>query len=258
MIIQRKEKSLWHDLLIQQRDPDSWTYENVKMAGPESIPAIPAVYKIKIVKSSTASTADDTFIAAGVTMTAKSSASGNAQYGLSATASDIATKLAANTITNFTATASSDTVTLTQTTAGTGSAPEIGEGTDTTVSATVTTEQAYVPAITSGDNLKYDLVPGDPVYLVSTDSDGVKTVAPVNNSTSANISAFCGFVRHPGTVKGGDTEELVIATGPCRLDKDLLPKKDLFNHTFNWSISNGTIGKAASDKGFRFGKEIVQ
>ena len=364
-IIQRNELVRWHDILISQRDPDVWTYENAKMAGPSSLPAKPLKQSVTIggtfaaprpdvyvIKIGGTWAADETLVIGSTTFTAKANPTTSNQFSAGGTGSVIVEDIKACSlaVTGFTITYSGDTITLTQTVPGTGNAPTVtpsstagttvltntqnysagdtitvsgtaytcksgastasgttefeptatpeeivaiivadpltisgftitgigakviitqttaGTGaaltsSDVSVSssngtATLATEQAYQAAISSGDELKYKLVPGDPVYLVSTDTVGVKTVAPVNATTSANVSAFVGFVREFGEVESGVTETVAIATGACRLDVALLPKKDAFGNDYDWTIAAGTIGKAASDKGFRFGQAI--
>jgi hypothetical protein len=364
-IIQRNELVRWHDILISQRDPDAWTYENAKMAGPSSLPAKPLKQSVTIggtfaaprpeiyvIKIGGTWAANDTLTIGATTFTAKSTTPEGNQFSAGGTGAVIVEDIRAAelTVANFTVAYSGDTIILTQTIAGTGAQPvcssvstagtvvisniqnysagdtitisettytcksgastasgttefeptatpdEIvaiivadpltitgftitgigakviitqtvaGTGTaltssDVSVSssngtATLATEQAYQAAISSGDELKYKLVPGDPVYLVSTDTVGVKTVAPVNATTSKDVSTFVGFVRDYGEVESGVTETVAIATGACRLDVALLPKKDAFGNDYDWTIAAGTIGKAASDKGFRFGQVI--
>lgn len=111
--------------------------------------AVPGVWTVKIAKSGD-STADDTIDIAGVTLTAKATPAGDTQFALDATAAAIATAYAKNTVTNFTVTAAGDTLTFTQSTAGTGLAP-VNTGTDSTVTATVKATQAAVAEVTGGE-----------------------------------------------------------------------------------------------------------
>lgn len=374
-IITRKEKIRWSDILISQKNSDTWTYENAKMTGPSSLAArplsqsvqiggtwsvgVPEIYTLQlggtwaadetvkitldgvdwktftakvnpstasqqfsaggtgaviaaeimeyvataqptnwtvsqkddtltftyngaatgkyitITVSSTAGTATlvntqngtvgDTITISGTTYTCKespSTSSGTTEFGADYTPAQIAKVIVDDplTISNFTITQSGDKVVIIQTTAGTGTAL-----TDSDVSvvsaggtAVLKTEQTYRAEISSGDDLKYDLTPGDPVYLVSTDAKGEKTVAPINALSSDNISAFVGFVCDAGTVETGKTETLRIATGECRLDVDLLPTRDAFGNVIDWTVAAGTLGKAAADKGFRFGEQVAK
>ncbi|MBQ3350257.1 MAG: hypothetical protein IJG38_07645 [Thermoguttaceae bacterium] len=210
-------------------------------------------------------TVGDTITISGTTYTCKenpSTSSGTTEFGADYTPAQIAKVIVDDplTISNFTITQSGDKVVITQSTAGTGTALTSSDVSVVSAGGTAVlkTEQTYRAEISSGDELKYELVPGDPVYLVSTDSKGEKTVAPINALSSDNISAFVGFVCDAGTVETGKTETLRIATDACRLDVNLLPTRDAFGNVIDWTVASGTVGKAASDKGFKFGEEVAK
>ena len=194
----RIQRVIWSDILMAQDRSAVFTYEKVKMTGPTTIPAKPAVYTVTIAKSGN-STNDKTLIIGGVTFTAKTTpaTAGNSgadvQYALNATATEIATLVKNKGLTNYTVTVSGNVLTYTQTTAGTGNAVTIGEGTDATITATVAPTQEY--AATNSTNPEYNIEPGEPLYLVSVGTDGVKTVAPINVTETLQISAFCGFSK---------------------------------------------------------------
>lgn len=207
--------------------------------------------------------AGDTITISGTTYTCvegASTATGTVQFEPTATSEEIVEIIVTDplTITNFTITRDGAKVIIAQTTAGTGTAltnsnVSISGTTGKAVLATVQTAEA---AVVGGG--QYDLVPGDPVCLVSTSSDGKRTVKPVNTTVANDVSAFVGFCRDCGTVANGKTETVVIVTAPCRLDKKNLPAKDAFGNVIVWSATDtGTVGKAAFDKGFRFGENIV-
>ena len=114
--------------------------------------AVPAITTVTITKTSDASTADTTFIVGGVTFTAAADPSGDTEYALDATAAQIAAIVAAKGLTNFTVTADGDKVAYKQTVAGTGSAPTVGSGTDTTVSGVAAETQAYKAAVVGNES----------------------------------------------------------------------------------------------------------
>lgn len=210
-------------------------------------------------------TVGDTITISSTTYTCKENPStdaGTTEFGADYTPAQIAKVIVDDplTISNFTITQSGDKVVITQTTAGTGTALTSSDVSVVSAGGTAVlkTEQTYRAEISSGDELKYDLTPGDPVYLVSTDAKGEKTVAPINALSSDNISAFVGFVCDAGTVETGKTETLRIAVGECRLDVNQLPSRDVFGNTIDWTVASGTVGKAASDKGFKFGEEVAK
>lgn len=113
--------------------------------------AVPAVTTVTIAKSGD-STADKTFIVGGVTFTAAADPSGDTEYALDATAAQIAAIVAAKGLTNFTVTSDGDKVIYTQTVAGTGSAPTVGSGDDTTITATAAETQAYKAAVVGNES----------------------------------------------------------------------------------------------------------
>ena len=120
-----------------------------------SEPAVPAITTVTITKSDDASTANNTFIVGGVTFTAKaepSEAEGTTEYALDATAAEIAAIVAAKGLTNFTVTADGDKVAYKQTVAGTGDAPTVGSGTDTTVTGAAAATQSYKAAVVGNES----------------------------------------------------------------------------------------------------------
>lgn len=255
MGMDRIQKVVWSDIVMGQRDSDDFTFEKAKIVGPNSIAAKSATYLVTLKRTGDAA-ADETVIIGGQTFTAKASpstASGTAEFALDATVTDIAAIVQAKGLASFTITDNGDgTLEYKQTTAGTGSAVTIGAGTCTKVTASVKTLQEYAAAV-SNDPV-YNIEPGEPVYLVSTDKQGVKTVAPVNVTTSANITAFCGFVRNRHVIKKGETDaEVVIATNGCRLAVDFLPDVDQFGNTMKWDYTADSIRAKAESLGFKFG-----
>lgn len=114
-------------------------------------------------------------------------------------------------------------------------------------------EGAKIAVASSGS--EYNIEPGEPVYLVSTDSNGVKTVAPIDNTESTQVAAFCGFVIHRHTIQPGETDDtVVIATGGVRLDRSMLPTTDQFGNAISWDYADGSIRKVAEGKDFYFGQ----
>lgn len=252
----RMQRVVWTDILMAQKNPDDFTYEGVKIVGPQTRAAVPAKYRVTITKSGDA-TADETLIIGGVTFTAKASPStdaGTTDFATNATAAEIAAIVQAKGLTNYTITDNENgTLDYVQTTAGTGSAVTIGSGTSNKATATVTTVQAYIAE--NSANPQYEIEPGEPVYLVSTDSNGVKTVAPINHTESAQVSAFCGFAIDRHIISKGETDDsVVIATGGVRLDRNMLPTADQFGNAISWDYADGSIRKVAEGKDFYFGQ----
>jgi len=255
----RIQRVIWSDILMAQDRSAVFTYEKVKMTGPTTIPAKPAVYTVTIAKSGN-STNDKTLIIGGVTFTAKTTpaTAGNSgadvQYALNATATEIATLVKNKGLTNYTVTVSGNVLTYTQTTAGTGNAVTIGEGTDATITATVAPTQEY--AATNSTNPEYNIEPGEPLYLVSVGMDGVKTVAPINVTETLQISAFCGFSKDRFSVKKDETvDEAVMARTGCELDVNLLPDSDQFGNAISYDYTSGSLREKAEAKGFIFSKK---
>lgn len=255
MAYDRIQRVTWSDIVMAQEHSDDFTFEAAKIAGPASLAARPAVYKVTIKKTGDAA-ADETIVIGGTTFTAKASpstASGTTEFSTAATAAEVAAIVQAKGLTNYTVTVAEAVITYTQTTAGTGAAVTIGNGTCENITASVETKQAYTPA--NSADPRYEIEPGEPVYLVSTDSDGIKTVAPINNTTTANISAFCGFIRERHSIAKGETDtDVVLVTNGCRLDPNMLPAYDQFGNAISWNYASGSIREKAEGKGFRFGK----
>lgn len=251
----RTQKVIWSDILMSQMHEGDFVYEAAKIAGPNSIAARPAVYKVTIAKSGDC-TANDTVVIGGVTFTAKaepSTSEGTTEFALDATAAEIAAIVKAKGLSNYTLTNDGAVVTYTQTTAGTGDAVTIGTGTGTKATATVVKYQDY-KAGNSTDPI-YSIEPGEPMKLVSTGTDGVKTVAPVDVTVSDDITAFIGFATERLTVNKGETIALTIATQGCKLCIDDLPEVDQFGNDISWAYADGSLRKAAEAKNFRFGKK---
>lgn len=251
----RTQKVIWADILQAQMHEGDFIYEAAKIAGPSSIAARPAVYKVTIAKSGDC-TANDTLVIGGVTFTAKaepSTSSGTTEFALDATAAEIAEIVKNKGLSNYTLTFSGAVVTYTQTTAGTGDAVTIGTGTGTKATATVVKYQDYKPG--NSENPIYAIEPGEPLKLSSTDSDGVKTVAPIDVTVADDISAFIGFATERMTVNKGETATVAIATQGCKLCVDDLPEVDQFGNDISWAWADGSLRKAAEAKNFRFGKK---
>lgn len=113
----------------------------------------------------------------------------------------------------------------------------------------------YEEAVMGGPETgEYSIEPGEPLYLVSVATDGVKTVAPVNVSTAANITALVGFATERRTIAASETERLVIATNGCKLCMDNLPETDQFGNVIDYQYTTGSLREAAEKKNFKFGK----
>lgn len=252
----RESQYRWSDLLMWGEDSQNWLVERVKLQSVAAVTAKPAIYTVKLASSGDSS-ANGTTIVGGQTFTAKSEPStsaGTTEYALTATAAQIAAIVQAKGLTNYTVTVSGDTLTYTQTTAGTGSAITFGSGTDSTVTGTVTNTQQYAAAVTAVD---YNLMAGEPVALVSTDSKGVKTVTPITAATgSENYSSFVGFIMDPMIAKNGDTVEVAMCSGRCRLNIDKMLKYDVNENAYDWSIGSTTLRGYAEAKGFKFGQNV--
>lgn len=253
MSYDRIQRVMWTDILQAQMHEGDFVYEEAKIEGPNSLAARPAVYKVTIAKSGDC-TANDTVVIGGVTFTAKASPStseGTAEFALDATAAEIAAIVKAKGLSNYTLTNDGAVVTYTQTVAGTGDAVTIGTGTGTKATATVVKYQDYK----AGDSTtpSYSIEPGEPMKLVSTDTDGVKTVAPVDVTVSDDITAFIGFATERLTVNKGETERLVIAVMGCKLCIDNLPEKDQFGNAIEYTYTDGSLREAAEAKNFKFG-----
>ena len=127
----------------------------------QSDPGVKGVTVVSIAKSED-STADKTLIIGGVTFTAKaapSTASGTTEYALDATAAKIAEIVAAKGLTNFDVVADGANVVYTQAVAGTGSAPTVGSGNDTTITAEVDSEKSIEgEAATAGSESSADFI----------------------------------------------------------------------------------------------------
>lgn len=108
-------------------------------------------------------------------------------------------------------------------------------------------------AITGPASGKYEIEPGEPLYLVSVATDGVKKVAPVNVATTGNIEAFVGFATERKTVTANENERLVIAVMGCKLCIDNLPEKDQFGNAIEYTYTDGSLREAAEAKNFKFG-----
>lgn len=122
-------------------------------------PGVKGVTTVTIEKEG-ASTADKTLIIGGVTFTAKASPStseGSTEYATDATAEEIAVIVAAKGLDGFDVAADGAAVVYTQSVAGTGTAPTVGAGNDTTITATAT-QTAEGKAATEGDEGDVDFI----------------------------------------------------------------------------------------------------
>lgn len=115
----------------------------------------------------------------------------------------------------------------------------------------------YEEAVIQGptDGTTYEIEPGEALYLVSRDTDGVKTVAPVDVTKTANITALAGFATQRKTINASETDRLVIAVTGCKLCIDNMPETDQFGNSISYDFTTGSLREAAEAKLFKFGKK---
>lgn len=259
MTTPRFERRRWTDIVMARETWTQFMDHEAELVVPDSQPAIPAIWNAQL---SGFWAAGDTITVGATTYTAVEGTPTGNQFSVGtweypATPSDVVNDLkrAGIAVTGFTVFTNFGTLAFQQTVAGTGDQPTVAFTTANSGSVELTQTQLYAAAV-AGKELQ--LIPGDALYLISTDGNTIAQVTAIDVTVPAQVAAFHGFCRDYITLKPGETLRIAAAVKRYQLSRDNLPTSDPWGHLHDWHSTANSLIEAASRPGkeFQFGWEL--
>lgn len=253
----RVERYLWSDVAMCSKDDSHWQYFKCHLGLPSASNAIPARWKAKF---SGVFVADDTITIGGTDYTCTESDELTSTQFAPGEADEVVARIATinPTITGFGATYNGDSIYLTESTAGTGTAPEVVVTADG-ASCAVTLDRAYKSAEAGLTDVQ--LLPGDLLVVDTTkgvngyDINGNLYVKPINASEYVfGTSKVAGFCTDFYTLDAGENEDIPVCVANCQFVKERLPQEDIYGNTISYDYTGANcLAAELINMNFRFG-----